>query len=326
MADFLGIGSATPALESFTGSVGAIIDSVVGDFLDTLTGQDKFRKLYDQSETGNDADGFRQYGSTPADRRLWHTIQADRTQPDYYFLLKYKGKIVQVDFNINPQRETITEPHGTTTTYTQGGGKLITSEGMVSKDITIQGTTGFYPNERRTRLPDSGIGSGFEAFKNLQNVFRRYCFLKRYGDLTKELSLIYVNRRSQESWVVEPKVFTSEDAVEHNFHKSYTIQLETLYPYSGAETKGLVERLLDTVPGWKTFDAVAQRLSESVDVLNASAGKISSIVNGFATTILRRVNALANSIADVKAGRLPNVANFKRDSVQGLIRESSKRS
>lgn len=320
MADFLGFGSSIPSTESFLGAASAIVDSVIGDFIDNLTGNDKYRKLYEQTEGGG-ANGFQQYGNTPADRRLWHTIQTDRSQPDYYFLLKYKGKVIQIDFNINPQRETVSEPHGTTTTYTQGGGKVVTSEGMVSKDITIQGTTGLYPGERRTRLPDSGIGSGFEAFKNLQNVFRRYCYLKRYGDLTKELSLIYVNRRRQESWVVEPKIFTSEDAVEHNFHFTYTIQLETLYPYSGAETKGLVERLLDTVPGWKTFDAVAQRLSESVDLLNASAGKISSIVDGFGTTILRRVNSLANSIADVKAGRLPNVANFKRDSVQGLIRE-----
>lgn len=312
---FLGISENPNAgLESLGGSVGAIVDSVVGDLLDTITGQDKFKKLFSQSEST-----IKQYNEQVADRRLWHTINPDRTQPNYFFLLRYKGAVIQIPFNINPQRETITEPHGATVTFTQGGGKIIQSEGMVSKEINIQGTCGVYPNERRQRLPDSGIGSGFEAFKMLQNVFRRYCFLRRYGDLTQGLQLIYINRRTQESWVVMPKVYSAEDATEHNFNRAYTIQLETLYPYEGDDAKGLVERLLDSIPGWRQLDAVVQRLSETVDAVNAAAGQISALVDSFGATILSRVVSLANSWADVKAGRLPNVSNFKRDSVKSII-------
>jgi hypothetical protein len=312
---FLGISENPNAgLESIGANVGAIVDSVVGDLLDTITGDTKFKKLYSQAESD-----YKQYTEQPADIRQWHTIPTDQTEPNYYFLLRYKGTVLQINFNINPQRESITEPHGVTTVYTQGGGKIIQSEGMITKDINISGSCGLYPGERRTRLPDSGVGSGFEAFKMLQNVFRRYCFLRRFGDLTQGLQLIYINRRSQESWVVMPKVFVSEDATEHNFNPSYNITLETLYPYEGDDAKGLIERLLDSIPGWRQLDAVVQRLSETVDAVNAAAGQISAIVDSFGATILSRVVSLANSWADVKAGRLPNLSNFKRDSVKSIV-------
>jgi len=310
----LGFSTAVPSLGDLAGSVGSIVDSVVGDLLDTITGNTKFNKLFDQSESN-----FKQYSEEVTDVRQWTTVPTDTSSPSYFFLLKYRGKVLQIPFNINPQRETVSEPNASTTVFTQGGGKVIQGEGMISKDITIQGTCGLYPNERRTRLPDSGIGSGLEGFKFLQNVFRRYCFLRRFGDLTNGLQLIYVNRRRQESWVVEPKAFTSEDATEHNFYFNYTIVLETLYPYDGKDAKGLIEGLFDSIPGWRQADAIIQRLSETVDVVNASVGQISSIVNGFGATIFSRVVALANSFADVKAGRLPNLSNFKRDSVKSIV-------
>lgn len=313
---FEGMGQSS-FLNGLASSAGNIVDRVFGDVLGTLgLGTDRFRSLFDQSESGNN--GVLQYDDQPTDRRQW-AMPKDRSSPDYFFLLSYDGRIVQIPFNINPSSETIDEPQASTTQVTQGGGKLLNSEGAVLKDITIQGTCGLYPGERRQRLPDSGIGSGLEAFKFLQNVFRRYCFLKRYGDLSKGLQLIYVNRRRQESWVVNPKIFRSEDSKDHNFHFYYTIVLETLYPYQGAETKGLVESLFDAIPGFRSIDYVVQRIVEAVDQVNASVGAIGAIVDGFSTTVMQPVIALANSWADVKAGRLPNLAEFKRDRVKILV-------
>jgi len=323
----------TPGLDALGSAAGDIINSVFGDVLGTLTGEDSFRLLYKQDETGQT--GIKQYNDEAADRSKWSGT-TDKSIPEYFFLLKYpysrfgidaigfkgiQSSTIQIPFNVNPQRETITEPHAYTVQYAQGGGKIINSEGMVSKDIQISGSTGVYPGERRARLPDSGIGSGFEGFKFLETVFRRYAFLKRYGDMGNLLQLIYVSRRRQEAWVVEPKTFTSEDAVEHNFNLHYNIQLETLYPYDGSDTKGIAERLLDAIPFYREFDAILQRTSEFVDQLNAAAGQISSIVDSFSSTIMARVIALANTYADVKAGRLPNFVNFKRDAVRSLIED-----
>lgn len=312
---FLGFPTTIPSIGDLAGSIGGIVDSVIGDFLDTITGDTKFKRLYEQPESD-----FKQYSETQADRRKWHTVPRDRSTKSYFFLLKYKGKVVQVPFNINPQRETITEPHGETVEYTQGGGKILHSEGAITKDITIQGTCGLYPGERRKRLPDSGIGSGFESFEFLKNVFRKYCFLRRYGDLANGLQLIYVNARRQEAWVVTPKTFTSEDATEHNFHFSYTIVLETLYPYDGAETKSLIERLFDSIPGWRQIDAVVQRVVEATDVVYAAAGQISAIVDGFGSTVMSRVLALSAAYAQVTSGNLKlQLAFFKRESVKETL-------
>ena len=313
---FGGFPSETSSMDDLSGAAGDIVDSVIGGFMDTLTGNGPYQQLFTQPESD-----FKQYSETVTDRSKWTMIATDTTVSDYVFILKYKGKSIQVPFNINPERESVSEPNSATVTYTQGGGKIIQAEGCISKDITISGQCGLYPNQKgRTPLPTSGIGSGLESFKMLQNIFRRYCFLQRYGDLTKGLQLIYINRRKQESWVVHPKTFTSEDAKEHNNSFSYNIVLETLYPYDGKETKGLIENLMDSIPGWRQASAVIQRVAEVVDQVNATAGQISSIINSFGTTVLAPVVSLANSFADLKAGRLPNLSNFKRDSVKDIVR------
>lgn len=296
-------------------SAGAIVNSVLGPVLGTLFGGAVWNQLFGQAESD-----FKQYSENQTDRSQWTLVPTDSSTPSYYFLLKYKGKTLQIPFALNPQKETISEPHASTTTVTQGGGKIIQSEGSVLKDIVISGQVGFYPNQPNvTPLPTSGIGSGLEGFKFLQNVFRRYCFLRKFGDLTQGLQLIYVNRRRQESWVVNPLNFTSEDATEHQNNFSYNITLETLYPYDGADSKGLVENLLDSVPGWQALNTCAQTLAETVDAVNAAAGQISAVVNSFSNVLLQPLIQLSNAFADVTAGRLANISNFNRNSIQALV-------
>lgn len=299
MADGLGFGDIQiPALEDLVGG---------------LFGQDRFSQLFTQDESD-----FKQFGETKTDRRIWSGVK-DNSSPQYFFLLKYDTKTIQVPFNINPQREIITHPHAMTISYAQGGGKIVQSEGMTTKDITIQGSCGLYPGNRLSPAPSSGIGSGLEQIKFLETLFQRYCFLKRFGDAAKTLQLVYVNRRLQDAWVVEPKSFTREDAIEHNFGFNYTIVLETIYPYNGADAKSIVEQLLDLVPGFSTFDAICQTIAETVDNLNALIGQISSIVDGFVNTVMSDLTALAQAYADIKTGNLPNKTSFKKDATKSLI-------
>jgi len=312
----IGVGTPTQALAGVAtavGAAGAILSPETADAVLGLFGQDRFSQLFKQTEST-----FKQYGETPTDRRLWKGTR-DKSTRDYFFLLKYNDTVVQIPFNINPQRETVTEPHASTTNVTQGGGKLVNSEGGVMNDIVIQGQCGLYPNNKRERLPDSGIGSGLESIKFLETLFRRYKFLKRFGNLSKGLSLVYVNRRTEDAWVVEPKQFVREDAIEHNNSFSYTIVLETLYPYDGSDSKSLVEQIMGSIPGFELFDTVTQRLSETVDRVNLVAGQISAVIDGFANNTLAPLNSLAQSYADLKARRLPNLVNFKRDSTKSII-------
>lgn len=300
MADGLGFGDIQiPALEDLVGG---------------LFGADRFSQLFSQDESD-----FKQFSDTVTDRRIWSGVK-DKSSPEYFFLLKYDTKTLQIPFNINPQREIITHPHAMTVTNAQGGGKVVNSDGMNTKDITIQGACGLYPGNRKPTAPTSGIGSGLEQIKFLETLFQRYCFLKRFGDAAKTLQLVYVNRRLQDAWVVEPKSFTRDDAIEHNFNFNYTIVLETIYPYNGADAKSLAEQLIGLVPGFSTFDSICQKAAEAVDNLNAVIGEISAVVDGFVNIVMSDFTALAQAYADIKTGKLPNKTSFKKDATKSLIK------
>lgn len=294
----------------FLSAGGDIAKAAVGDLILNLVGLDRFSRLYDQDETDGN---ILQYPKEPADRRLWSGLMDKSTSP-YAFLLKYDDTKIEIPFLLNPQRETIVEPHAVTIHYGQGGGKIVSSEGGMSKDITISGMSGWYPGERRTRLPDSGIKSGYEGFLMLQNVIRRYQFLRRYGNMEKPIQLIYINRYRQEAWYVEPKVFQSEQSKENGLMYSYQIQLETLGPYTGDEQYGLADRLLRSIPGFTMLDTVMRRMVETVDYVNASAGQISALINGFSGRILDPMMGLVHAYKDVKTKNLPNVYMWKRDA------------
>lgn len=292
-----------------------LVDTLAGDLL-TAFGLSTLKQLNEQGESD-----FKQWNTNEIDIRQWFG-PTDTLQPPFILMLKgqVKGisKIVRFPFLISPQSEQITEPAATTIQYTQGGGKITQSEGGISKEIVVSGTFGLYPNQNSPRRPSSGIRSGFEAINTLKMVFRRYLFLKRYGDLTKTIQLIYITRRRQEAWVVEPKSLVIDDAADHNFHSRYTITMEALYPYDGAEVKGLMERLLDAVPGYEEFNWITQTLCEAVDGLNAFTGQISSLINNFFVVGYTPLVNLANACADLATGRLPNLQSFKRDSLKGL--------
>lgn len=299
-----------------SGIAGELMDDLgITDLVNGLTGGDtKYDSLFRQNETGNS--GVRQYGDQPADKSAFFgPFPGKKT---YSFLLKIDTRIVKVPFYLNPQQETISEPHGVIVDITQGGGKLTHSEGCVTKEIVIQGSTGFNPNRRAPSM--SGNGTGFEQLKMLQNVFRRYCFLRRYGDTTKDLQLIYVNNKRQEAWVVEPKSFTSTDDVGHNFQYKYQIVLETLYPYTGMAGKGIFQQLTGQWGIFGTISAIAQRLSEAVDRLNTVAGEISGLIDNFIDSIFKPILKVLHAITDIAAGRFPAWKSFTRDSTRSLVR------
>lgn len=312
----VGVSAANNALTNIgtaAGAAGALLSPDVQDLFLGILGQDRYSLLFKQSESD-----YKQYGETKTDRRKWKGTK-DKSSPDYFFLLKYKDKTVQIPFRISPQRETFTIPHANTVQQTQGGGKIDYSEGVTYTDIVIQGQCGMYPNNKKAKLPDSGIGSGLEAIKFLETLFRRYCFLKRHGDLSKGLQLVYVNRRTEDAWVVNPKQFVREDAVEHQNSFGYTIVLETLYPYKGSDAKSLVEKLLGMIPGFAALDGILQTVAETVDQFNVAAGAISAVIDGFAANVLGPVNTIAQSYADLKNNDFPNSANFSQDATKSVI-------
>jgi hypothetical protein len=286
----------------------ALVQTLLTDLL-----VDKWSKLYEQESD------IKQFSENKVDRSKWHGIKS--RSEDYAFILKSGGLSYKIPFLIAPQREVVIEPHAMTITPTQGGGKLIQSEGSPSKEIQIQGTCGLYPNQEGAKLPSSGVGSGLEGFKFLQNVFRRYAYLKRFGNYKQDLSLIYVSVKRQEAWVVEPKQFWSEDAIEHRFNFTYNITLEALYPYDGKDAKGLLEALIDSVPGLRSVLDIVQMVAETIDRINSLIGQITALYADFLDTVFRPLLQLGNILADIKTGQIfgTSLQHFTRDVVKSLV-------
>jgi len=297
------------------GAIGDIADTIFGDAIDSvaeLFGSGKLSKLTKQDESG-----LKQFNTTKPKISDWYGPRGS-FDSQYALLLKYNGTTIQLPFLINPQSEQVTEPHAVSTTYTQGGGKITQSEGCVSKEIVISGTFGLYPNQRGSKKPESGKKSGFEAFVLLKQIFRRYCFLRRFGDLSKPIQLVYISRRRQEAWVVEPKSLTSDDAVDHNFTTRYSLVMEALEPYDGKEFGGLIDRLFSNIPFFNDIVNIVQAATELSDSLNASINQLSAFVSDFSTKLMQPFVSLINSLSDLVANRQTNLQNFKRDSMRNL--------
>ena len=79
-----------------------------------------------------------------------------------------KRSIAEFNFSVPPRAIDEGEPYATDIQYTQGGGKLVESQGSIVKDIRIQGTTGVRPN---TDLTDVfGIRNAGEVLNQIDGV------------------------------------------------------------------------------------------------------------------------------------------------------------
>jgi len=267
--------------------------------------QTKMEKLHEQEED------FKQFPTRGIDESRWNGLL--NFDENYALLLFYKGDMIRIPFLLAPQREVIIEPHAATVTMGQGGGKIVQSEGAPQKEIQIQGTFGLYPNKAGR---SSGTGSGFEAFNHIKGIFRRYCYLKRYGNVGDDLSLVYVSPKRQEAWVVEPKQFWSEDAIEHRFNFTYNMTFDALYPYDGRGSKSITEQGFDMIPFFNDFSNLAQMLSESVDRLVSVIANIAALVDNVVDTALKPLLKIANAVADI--------VNYQETFLDGVSRDFMK--
>lgn len=134
-------------------------------------------------------------------------------------------------------------------------GIIVESEGVVFKDIIIQGTTGVFPGDRgnsnapRADLnplnwtsapsPPAGVDergrskadgvktiSGYEEFLRLRQFFLRYAKTKLNRD--GDLFLIWINEKDGESLIVEPMDFTMDRDARRPMEYQYTITLRAI--------------------------------------------------------------------------------------------------
>lgn len=202
----------------------------------------------------------------------------------YGFYLQEEGSQVPVErlvapddyvaLVLNPQSVRFSEPFATSVAFTQGGGKFRESRGQIVKMASISGTTGFLPTPStasQVRIPTASVTavrslvdesfsaeqsraqrSGFKAFHDLRQIFRKYGAQLREGKLP---SLFYFDTKNDEFWEIEPVSFdwdqTSRRPVMYGYSIQFTCIEVTQDPDSASfdDFTSLIASAMVDVPG-----------------------------------------------------------------------------
>ena len=167
-------------------------------------------------------------------------------------------KVVVYAFTPSPRRIDLSEPAASAVTPTQDGGVFVESQGQLVKDLRIEGTTGFRPNQKlladnpgvfgvlanarrvagafadlthygnaKQRIPDDEE-TGAESHTRLRNLFRTYWDAKRDPSRAAKTVMIWGNLKEHEAYIVEPTLFESGRDASSPFTYTYRIQAKTL--------------------------------------------------------------------------------------------------
>jgi hypothetical protein len=133
---------------------------------------------------------------------------------------------------LNPVRYTLTEPFQRTLTPGEDNQVVREENGIIVRDITLEGTFGLKPKSARGFLGAQGGGkplTGTQHFSELRRLFRQYSVLKKDPDRAPHIAMIFHALRDDDHFIVVPKSFeTPRDAQKSRVHYEYRITLEAV--------------------------------------------------------------------------------------------------
>ena len=272
-----------------------------------------------------------------------------------------KASTRQTDSNtyyldIPPQAITQKEIFSTAIQATRKG-IIVETEGVVFKDIIIQGTTGIFPGKRgnfngpQANLnliappsPPSGVDiqtgkskasnikevSGYEEFLALRQYFLKYAHdkLQKNGDLF----LVFINEKDNQTLIVEPLEFTMERNSKSPLTYNYKIVLKAIGTLNlifndlPPAQKSLLEQILDGIGN------VSANLSAGIGQARAAINATSSTlqrtfqaidqtVNGPLRQVQFALEDLSNGLSDTLS--LPAILSNNFTSAIAGIRENA---
>lgn len=239
---------------------------------------------------------------------------------------------------INPTSYQLSEPFRVSEKLGQDGGLYVEENGLISRNLTIEGHTGFKPRTFQTfRAAGGSTGpaalgvekpsepsfsrrlsptlnpalalSGQRHFHYLQDVvFRTYADLKRDPASARDTRLFFHIPKDQESWEVVPLNFTLErDAADRVLYK-YRMELLVVGPATGVrvdftEDRGLLENLRD----------VRDSVRKAINLVRSTVQLATSV----AAEIRQAIASVDNILDDIN-GLVSDVENFL-DGTTNLI-------
>lgn len=182
---------------------------------------------------------------------------------------------------LNPQTITMSDPFTVSATPTLDGGLFVEENGIISRQLTITGQTGFAPRkgpkgadyDQNTKFEDAKGRSSFRYrgktgpqklsgqrhFHFIQDrVFRTYGDLKRNPNLAKDTRLFFHNPKDDEHWEVIPQSFTMDRDARRPFTYQYTIVLlvvgtADIEPAQESEDTSMLAAIKNIIRGARGF-------------------------------------------------------------------------
>lgn len=259
--------------------------------------------------------------------------------------------------DIPPQSITQKENFATNIQATRKG-IIVESEGVVFKDIILQGTTGVFPGQRgsfngpQANLSDltappsepAGVGadglskasnvkvvSGYEEFLSLRQYFLKYAYTKTQTN--GNVFLIFINEKDNQSLIVEPLEFTMERNSKSPLTYNYRIVMKAIGTlstvFSNALSGGSKSQLEQILEGIGNVSANLQAgIGQARAAINATSGlfqktfqAVDQTVNGPLRQVQFALDDLANGISDTMS--LPTILSRNFTNTIANIRENA---
>lgn len=212
-------------------------------------------------------------------------------------------------------------------------GVIVETEGVVFRDITIQGTTGIFPAKRgdansplpnkdftappsaaagldvngRSTYPSVDTISGYEEFLRLRQFFLAYA--QRKVETDGNLFLVFINEKDNQTLIVEPMDFTMDRNSKSPMTYNYKISLKGI-----GDLNALFSRANSDAAKRGGF------LGFLEDVSNVSANIQASIQTGRAVfnQSIRLLTRLSQAVDQVINGPLRQIQFATQDINEGL--------
>lgn len=207
---------------------------------------------------------------------------------DFFGTPQGGGLFDEFQLPINPQELNQDENFAITITPTQKG---VNSEhnGVVLRDLVINGTTGHRPNDYK---------SGYEYFHELRNYLRAYAQIKT-DPKYNSAQLVFINRKDNETLIVEPLKFSLRRSNSGPFLYDYGMVFKVIGLRRPVIAQGLLGQFFGSV------DAILETATDYIlgarRVFETFGSTITGIQRDFISTILQPVEAIGLTIKTFRA-------------------------
>ncbi|HEY5551055.1 MAG TPA: LysM peptidoglycan-binding domain-containing protein, partial [Opitutaceae bacterium] len=133
---------------------------------------------------------------------------------------------------LNPSRYNLSEPFTSTLTPSEDNAVVTEENGIIIREITIEGTTGLQRRKETALGRGGAVGteaSGPDHFRDLRDLFREYGRLKVDPERGPNIRMLFHNVLEDDHFVVVPRAFeTPRDAATNPIHFVYRITLAAI--------------------------------------------------------------------------------------------------